>query len=133
MVRLVSRVGGNVHHIVFSPDGRTVVTNHWGGTLQFWDPVTGEERLSLRHQTDAIRYLTFSPDGTTLATSGSRGFGSGARRGTAPGRRFPEIREEISLTLLHPLRIVKGKKSVCVAIYGNLLHVKKLLKRLRNS
>ena len=57
--------------VVFSPDGRTIVSADIGGKIRLWNPVTGElEGTITTKHTGGIRSLVYSPDGRTIATSG---------------------------------------------------------------
>lgn len=82
--------------VVFSPDGRLMAVGSDGGTINLWDPSTGQHIRSLEHEIRGFYYgvasLAFSPDGRTLAagTSNSpivlwdtsRGGSSGCSTGT---------------------------------------------------
>ncbi|MBI2263766.1 MAG: caspase family protein [Armatimonadetes bacterium] len=63
--------GREISVILFSPDGKTLVTCDRGGTAHIWD--AGGERLltTLRGHSDWINSLVFSPDGRLLATGSS--------------------------------------------------------------
>ena len=66
----VSRLTGHtdwVNSIVFSPDGRTLVSGSRDGTVLLWDPVTGEIKRRFAEYTDPVKSVRFSPDGTTIA------------------------------------------------------------------
>ena len=62
---------GKFKHVIFSPDGRTLVTaGGWEDrTLRFWDPESGALKLMLRGIPEGFYNLTISPDGKTLALS----------------------------------------------------------------
>ena len=58
----------SVRTVAFSPDGKTIATGSWDGTIRLWDSTTDtyKKRLIARNlSTDAI---TFSPDGKKLAS-----------------------------------------------------------------
>ncbi len=65
--------GGQVHAAAFSPDGRTLATGGYDGTVRLWDVATGEERRVLTGHDGWLISTAFSPDGRTLATGGRDG------------------------------------------------------------
>ena len=40
-----------VHDVVFSPDGRRIVSGDYDGVIKVWDAVTGQEALTFRGHT----------------------------------------------------------------------------------
>jgi WD40 repeat protein len=55
--------------VAFSPDGRTILTGNMSGTIQRWDPVTGEPLgPPLRRHRDAVSSISFSADGRWFVT-----------------------------------------------------------------
>ena len=57
-----------VYSVSFSPDGHTLATGSWDGTIRLRDVVTGKVRQSLGWELwGDIRNVRFSPDGSTLA------------------------------------------------------------------
>jgi WD40 repeat protein/DNA-binding SARP family transcriptional activator len=56
----------------FAPDGRTLTTGSWAGTVQLWDPATGAQ---IGHPTvvaaSPVASIAFAPAGDTFATTGT--------------------------------------------------------------
>ena len=61
---------GAVTQIAFSPDGQTLASGHYDGSLRLWDMRTGEI-LWVVQVDEVIECLAFSPDGSLLASGGS--------------------------------------------------------------
>ncbi len=59
------------HHIVFSPDGRTLVNAGSDGTIRFWDVATTNPIRTLDGYAEMFRDMAYSPNGNTLATVSS--------------------------------------------------------------
>lgn len=57
--------------VAFAPDGKTLATAAWGGTIRLWDTETFTIRQTLTAHKSAVNCLAFSPDGMLLA-SGSK-------------------------------------------------------------
>ncbi len=58
-----------VRALAFSPDGCTLATGSWDGSIKLWDIESGT-LLWTSWFTDNIECLTFAPDGRTLASGG---------------------------------------------------------------
>ena len=61
----------SVRNLMFSPDGKSIVTIGYDDTIRFWDTQTGTHQRVLRGHTASVNSIRFSPDGTLLASSSS--------------------------------------------------------------
>jgi WD40 repeat protein len=63
-----------IHSMAFSPDGNTLVSGSYDGTVRLWD-VAAHRQIGapLAGHDDKINSVAFSPDGKTLATGGADG------------------------------------------------------------
>ena len=61
----------DVVEVVFTPDGKRVVSASKGGTILFWDATTGERLRTLKGHKVRIDCLAVSPDGSSIASAGS--------------------------------------------------------------
>jgi hypothetical protein len=76
-VSLLRRHDAPVQLLALSPDGRTLVSGDYEGTLVFCDLATGAERGRLRAHRQAIIGLTYFSDGRALASWSSPGSAPG--------------------------------------------------------
>jgi WD40 repeat protein len=51
----------------FAPDGKTLATGSFDGTVKLWDCGTARERKTFRLPQGSVNAVAFSPDGKTLA------------------------------------------------------------------
>ncbi len=57
-----------INSVSFSPDGATLASRAWDGTVKLWDIATGESIATLEGHTYWASSVSFSPDGATLAS-----------------------------------------------------------------
>ena len=58
----------SVSSVSFSPDGATLASGAYDGTIRLWDVATGEPIATLQGHADAVSSVSFSPDGATVAS-----------------------------------------------------------------
>jgi RNA polymerase sigma factor (sigma-70 family) len=59
--------------VAFAPDGQTLATGEFGGTLRLRDPATGQERAAWPGHPGGVGSVRYSPDGPSLASTGLEG------------------------------------------------------------
>ena len=76
--KLRATLQGHTNEVVsvaYSPDGKTLASASYDGTLKLWDVTTGKERATLKGHTGCVESVAFSPDGKLLASAGGSTFG----------------------------------------------------------
>jgi WD40 repeat protein len=86
---------GAAYALAFSPDGRTLASGGDDRAVILWDPVAGQERLSLTGHADRVLEVAFNADGTALVTVSRDGavkrWRADDRPAPDPGRRLPAL------------------------------------------
>ena len=59
---------GGVRSVSFSPDGITLASGSWDGTVRLWDVATHTTISTLEGHAEGVPSVSFSPDGATLAS-----------------------------------------------------------------
>src|ERR1700737_3227506 len=54
--------------VAYSPDGKTLASASYDGTLKLWDVTSGKERTTLQGHTGCVGSVAYNPDGKTLAS-----------------------------------------------------------------
>ncbi len=63
----------SVNWSAFLPDGKSIITASFDGTMRWWDVATGKELRRFVGPEDGIELLAVSPDGKRLVSSGGAG------------------------------------------------------------
>ncbi len=91
--------------LAWKPDGTRLVTGHWKGGTNIWDPARPEEPLAtFEGQTDTVRAVAWSPDGTQIATGAADGTTCvwAVEHPASPMARFPAHREGVDVLAWSP-------------------------------
>ena len=64
---------GPVTAVLFTPDGRTIISAGPDSTIKFWDVAARLELFTLRHHRDSVGALALSTDGELLISSSEDG------------------------------------------------------------
>ena len=60
---------GDIRGIAYAPDGKTVALGGTEEAVRLWDPVTGQQALTLNGHTGSVMRVAFSPDSKRVASA----------------------------------------------------------------
>jgi len=60
--------GGGFFAVIFSPDGKYIISGGWDHTITVWDATTGKELRTLRGHEDVVYSLAISRDGRRIVS-----------------------------------------------------------------
>ncbi|MCM3872315.1 MAG: caspase family protein [Pyrinomonadaceae bacterium] len=94
----------NVVALAFRPDGASLATGAWEGTVRVWGKNTRKEQQRLETRFDAVPAVAYNRDGSLLATGEARGHFDGRISvwDTASGKRVQTFERHIGD--VHPVR-----------------------------
>jgi len=130
-IRLIDMRTGGVHEskgtlasnpirLLFSPDGKSLVSTSREGTVTLWDAGTATPRESLRGHSDSVWQPIFSPDGKTLYTASAGGtaiaWDTSRERRFARPFRFTNDRGPYQWPDRHPGRLSPGGRLIAVGL-----------------
>lgn len=65
-VRIIWSIDHQPFSVVCSPDGRTIASGGWDGTIRFWDFGSGEHLGVIKEHSGPITCVDYSPDGQRI-------------------------------------------------------------------
>jgi WD40 repeat protein len=69
LIRTLTGHADRVDSVVFSPNGRILVSGSEDKTIKLWDAASGQAIRTLTGHTGAVNFVAFSPDGQKLASA----------------------------------------------------------------
>jgi WD40 repeat protein len=71
--KLAGHPSGGIRRLVFTPDGKQLISGGFDGTVRLWDLATRKELRQIKVEAGTVYSLALSPDGQTVATAGRDG------------------------------------------------------------
>jgi hypothetical protein len=71
--RLPGHPTGGIRRMVFTPDGKQLISGGFDGALRIWDMTAGKQTTVIQAESGTVYSIALAPDGKTLATAGRDG------------------------------------------------------------
>ncbi len=71
--KLAGHASGGVRRLVFTPDGKQLLSAGFDGAVRVWDMATSKELRHIQIESGTVYSLALAPDGQTIATAGRDG------------------------------------------------------------
>jgi WD40 repeat protein len=71
--RLAGHPSGGIRRLLFTPDGKQLLSAGFDGCVRLWDLDTGKQSRLIQVESGTVYGIALSPDGRTLATAGRDG------------------------------------------------------------
>ena len=116
--RLCGPLSGGVRRLVFTPEGKRLISAGFDGYVRIWDLISGKPDCAFRVDSGTVYGLALSPDGKTLATAARQGLRLwNAQDGQALHRPEMSKQESVAVCFSPDGKLVASGDSSCVVLW----------------